>query len=137
MGLTFEHLDTLVEESGQDFWVNLDEFAWTRRLIELVLHAPRVGDVAILTSGHVYSHAYAGKKRWLASKGFSHLGFIMTVDKHLCAGPGCCLIDDVPANAHKFDQYGGRSYIWPSDSHVSSGNADFELNRMAAWLYGL
>lgn len=106
-GINKEAALRLVDDAGEDFWANLEPYPWFKNLHAT---AETVGEgCSILSSCGRFSHAHAGKLRWLKRHGLitKDTDVILSHRKYLHAGRYDVLIDDNPEYLRKWEEAGG------------------------------
>lgn len=107
--------DTLIENiKGHDFWVNIEAYPWSNKLVDSVDKISN-GNWIFLTHAVNDPGCYSGKYSWY-KKHFSRY------DKKLCVTDvpkhkfchDCCdfLIDDKPQNIDEWRSAGGTAFYW-------------------------
>jgi len=107
-----ENLWERINKQGQKWWANLEILPWAKELYEKLNKETK--DFAFLSSPSNEPSCVAGKREWI-KKHFDTKNFIFTSQKHLCATKNSLLIDDDEKNCEKFEEYGGKFFLWPRE----------------------
>lgn len=100
----------LIEQSGYQFWANLELFPWSKSLF---YQLQQIAPVTFLTSPGGWIDAGKGKAIAL-KRDFNVSDFILTRAKNTIANANCFLVDDKPENIHKFIENDGSAFLWPN-----------------------
>jgi len=132
LGITKAEMWRVIDAQGEDFWANLPETPWARRLYD---GARKVGPVVFLTSPSNHPASLAGKLRWIHrfTGNPRFRDYLIGPRKELCAGPDAILVDDHDGNLDKFVAAGGhaicvprrwnRMHAYPGDPCSTSASA--------------
>lgn len=118
----------------EGFWENLPLLP---EGLELYNKLSEIGEVVFLTSPNRDPKGSSGKVAWLLDRfGIKFRNYILTSQKHLCAGNGI-LIDDYDDKVDKFREAGGWSILYPqpwnSNHHLQDDRNGYvmgEVNRI-------
>jgi 5'(3')-deoxyribonucleotidase len=112
LGLTVEEFWAPINEAGESFWENLEEYPWFRVLYK---ECHRMSNnVVFCTTPSFHPGSVSGKLKWLQKRfGTRFTNYIMCWDKTALANPDTCLIDDKPDNVRKFWGAMGEAILWP------------------------
>jgi len=118
MGLTLDEFWQPINETGEQFWLQLEPLPWIHDILHLLVTIETVTGVDwyIATTPSHHSSSYSGKVKWLQEFfGQDFDRFILTGHKHLLAGNGqTVLIDDNRSNVDKFVRAGGEALLFPA-----------------------
>lgn len=122
LDISADELWRKIDEQGSKFWSEMTPLPRAFALYELVRS---YADVIITTTPSEHSSSAAGKLEWL-DRHFRPSGrrafrkYMLCVEKHHLAGPGCVLIDDKNENCERFVAAGGQAILFPqpwNDNH--------------------
>ena len=106
LGISDADFWTAIHALGEDWWASMPAYPWLDRLMS---GASSCGRVVVLSSPARHHGSVAGKVRWLQR----HLGadfrdYVLTPakHKHLLAGAGRILVDDLERNVDGFRRRG-------------------------------
>lgn len=115
----------MIENYGEDWWVDLETFPWSMKLFEELRR--RAGLFSILTSPSRNPICASGKMKWMKKHfGEDFKDFLIGSVKHLCACPNSLLINDDRNNVLKFRQHGGYAFRWPDPLEIQDGDIEIE-----------
>ena len=100
-----------VTAEGQDFWESLEPYPWAKKLYDTM---QKHGEVYILTSPGVCTHAPSGKMVWIENNFGDIEKLIICKDKYRCATKNSILIDDSHKKIDAFRDAGGHAFLWPN-----------------------
>ena len=90
---------------------------------ELYNGLSRIAPVKFCSSPSRDPHSIVGKMiRLFEWKGYNFRDYVITPQKHLLAGNGNVLVDDLDQNVNKFRTAGGKAVLFPS-----VGNSNYHL----------
>lgn len=100
---------------GFDFWANLAPLPWYQDVVGLLEDHFGEENICLLTSPIRTAGAIDGKISWIRK----HLPqyrrrFLVGPCKEFCAGPSHALVDDHSVNIEKFEDAGGRTFLFPA-----------------------
>ncbi len=122
LGITNSLFWKKIDEQGEDFWVNLDEYPW---FWDLYSTLKSIGEVIFLTTPSSNPCSLSGKLKWLQKRfGSNFKDYILTPHKHLLAGKNSFLIDDYPVNIEKFTAHGGKGILFPQYWNTANDVSD-------------
>lgn len=98
-----------IDAQGPVFWETIPEFSWAKRL---TAELAKLGKVTYCTSPGLSPDSAYGKMKWMAARN-AGTDFILTSQKHLCAGPNAILLDDHAEMCNKFNDRGGTAFLIP------------------------
>lgn len=121
LGITERQFWKKIDEAGEEFWEDLDEYPWTEELL-LVLGEH---SFIISTSPSLHPNSTAGKVRWLKKKfGYGFTNYMIGKHKYLMAKSGLTLIDDKDRNVEQFLYEGGSAVLFPQPWNANRDFAD-------------
>lgn len=105
---------------GYDFWYNIEQFPWTKRLISSL---SEIGDLYICTAPTDDAQCLAAKWDWLRYKcNLAPDRIIMTSSKDKLAHSKAVLIDDRVLNVRKFIKRNGHGLLFPNQFNTATGD---------------
>lgn len=111
-GLTVEEFWEPINAGGAEFWRNLEEYPWFRRLYRKCKEI--TDNVYFCTVPSFRPDSLTGKVQWLQDRfGSRFTNYILCWNKGLLGREGSLLIDDKPGNIQKFWAAGGAGILWP------------------------
>lgn len=113
MGITKEELWGGIDGAGEEYWSEMMEAPWARRLYSFCTNA---APTFFLTSPSHDPRSLSGKLKWM--KRFTgddeFRNYLVGPQKFLCAAPGNVLVDDADKNVQAFVEAGGMAITMPS-----------------------
>lgn len=103
-----------IDKHGEDFWVDLEEEAWFRDLLQIVEQYDK--NWKFLTSPSLSHYAASGKIQWMQNrfgKWFRNYHITPAGNKCDLAKRDCVLIDDNEKNVKEFKENGGYAILFP------------------------
>lgn len=135
LGRTWPEINRVARRSG--FWAGMTPLPWATRLVGTL---SRLSDLFILSHPwENYPMCHAEKIKWCVDLGIPAKRVILTEFKHLLAGHGRILIDDLEANCQKWQLNGGSAIQFPAHHNDwnNSGYMPSEENIMVAVMEAL
>lgn len=137
IGKTEAEIWAKINEAGEDWWANLEEYPWARRLYDSCV---KLAPTYFVTSPSDHPSSLAGKLRWMQTftgdKNF--YSYLIGPKKYLCAKDGQILVDDSDKKVNGFRKEGGTAILFPrfnnSAHHYPGDPATYaieELSRIA------
>lgn len=123
-------VDKLWEKIGKEhkeekFWEELEIFDWAKKLVEEL--QKRGTDFCFLTSPSNNPVCASGKVKWIKKHfGEKFKDFLIGKKKYLCATPHSILIDDNEKKCKKFEEYGGKIFLWPNAFKIIDGDINID-----------
>lgn len=127
-GVTSDILWSKINERGEDFWAEMPEMPWARRLYD---GCKERGNVYFLTAPSNKGGCLAGKLRWMqkftGDEWFKN--YLIGKPKFLCGKPGSILVDDADKNIDAFNEEGGYGillpHVWNTNHHIEMDPIDY------------
>ena len=116
----------LINDLGEDFWVNLELLPWAKKLYG---EMSKLGEVCFLTSPSKHAEtaaiASSGKVKWI-DKHFKTTKWIIAYNKEFMASDDSILIDDSEEKIISFRKWGGHAFHWPNDLKLLDKDIDVD-----------
>lgn len=128
---TRENIDSIVNEAGYEFWMNLELLPWAYRLFDIC----KGYDMFFLTSHSTFPVAGHAKIDYI-NKYFGDQRVVITKHKYLCANENTILIDDMYHNISDWVEHGGIPFLWKCQWELLSSpqKVNDELDRLEIFL---
>lgn len=112
LGITSKELWEKVDKAGEDYWANLPETPWARKLYD---ECNKLGDVYFITKPSYDPRSLSGKLIWITkfTKNNKFDKYLIGKPKQLCSQKGNILIDDNDINVKDFRKCNGTAILFP------------------------
>lgn len=125
-----------IKNAGPEFW---EFMPWTKHGLQILDVCEAVAPVVLMSTPTKHPASAAGKKAWINRELGSDYRFALTNCKHHFAHKGAVLVDDAQHNCDKFQEHGGRAFLWPQPWNEVGEEASEEdvrnlRERLRVWL---
>lgn len=120
-----------INSEGSRFWANLEWLPWG---IGLLYTCIEFAPVVLMTTPSLHPSSAAGKIEWINKNMPKDLQrrYALTPCKHHMAHPGAMLIDDNEKNINKFNEHGGKGFLWPRSWNNSEHHFEDDDDKIKA-----
>ena len=112
-----------INAEGIDWWINLELYPWSKKLYREIRKVTSM--FCFLTAPSRNPYSVSGKVHWMTNH-FGTRKYLLGADKYFCAGPHTLLIDDHKDKVEKFEEFGGKAFLWPNSNKLLDGDLDVE-----------
>ena len=127
-----------LDDAGEVFWVELEEYPWFKELYDALSN---LAPVIFLSSATRAPSCLSGKLKWLQARfGRKFRDYIFTAHKQQLASPSALLVDDYERNVEGFLGAGGSAVLFPqpwNSNHDIEDRLEYALAQAREWYAGL
>lgn len=135
-GLSPDEFWQPIDEAGPEWWANLPLYPWAHELVALLCDRSAVEGMEFLIATTPSRHANSTAGKVTAIQKFcgeQFRGYAITPRKWLFGAPGRVLIDDNEDNCRKFEERGGRAFLFPQPWN-GGGHIKDKVEAVRQWI---
>lgn len=116
IGVSEDDVWKAIDSAGEQWWANLEEYPWSRRLYG---DCTKYGDTYFVTSPSQHPSSLSGKLLWMQrfTGDPKFRNYMVGPKKYLCARHDQVLVDDSDKNINEFRRRGGFGILFPRPSN--------------------